>query len=245
MDIRPVKAWTNGCDTYFMQWASSWGQLWTSRQWQGFKKWYDNYQGNLTECHIPRHVKSWDESWKKFFIAYLVEKDKYCVYPKQSFTTTRPTIGTHSSIAKTYGPSSVPLYENKVRDYLFQPYEGALRYDSYFELKEYEIELDGKKIQVNFDLLCNKEFSDFNKQYYITTVANLNGKCLKSWGRLLLPFENNVILGIEGEGLYMYKVSDYNQINLTPSEKYDRRMYLTSYESLKLLLKKMLKKIFG
>ena len=30
----------DGNDVYFMQWASSWGQMWTTRQWKTFRSWY-------------------------------------------------------------------------------------------------------------------------------------------------------------------------------------------------------------
>lgn len=235
---------TNGYDTYFMQWTSSWGQLWTRPQWEAFIGWYSKHDGDLSEALIPVHVKEWKKSWKKYHIAYLVDTNKYCVYPAISFSTTRPTIGTHSDIVKFYNPLFVQLFETKQRDYIFQRSYDSLKYDCFFQIKDLEIKYEGKIITVDFDLFCDKKRCNFNHSYYITSKKNSKGSVLKSWGRYLLPFEKNVIEDIEGEGLYLFKIEDYETMKLTPTEKEDRKMFLSSSEHLMLLLNKLLKKVF-
>ena len=52
-------------DTFFIQWPSSWGQLWTKRQWHSFRSWL-SLNKSLEDINIPASVKLWTHSWKKF-----------------------------------------------------------------------------------------------------------------------------------------------------------------------------------
>lgn len=49
-------------DTYFIQWPSSWGQLWTRKQWISFREW-QKLGKNLVTLDIPDEVKyDWSHS---------------------------------------------------------------------------------------------------------------------------------------------------------------------------------------
>ena len=54
----------DGNHNYFLQSASSWGQLWTRRQWDGFRHWYaENADKGVTaDDPLPRNVISWKET---------------------------------------------------------------------------------------------------------------------------------------------------------------------------------------
>ncbi|MFQ6610522.1 MAG: glycosyltransferase family 2 protein, partial [Fidelibacterota bacterium] len=74
--------------TYFMQLPSSWGQAWTDKQWEKFRLWFDSRESALTQPNLPLYVSQWpDTSWKKIFTSYLMETNRYFVFPRRSFTT--------------------------------------------------------------------------------------------------------------------------------------------------------------
>ena len=50
-------------DVFFMQFPSSWGQAWTNKQWDLFKKWYANNCNEIKNTNkIPDNVLSWPKS---------------------------------------------------------------------------------------------------------------------------------------------------------------------------------------
>ena len=81
---RPFEPANNGYDIYLQQFAMSWGQCWTKKMWERFKKWYVvNVEEDLTKGDmLPVYISRWNsQSWLKYFMRYIVEKDKYFVYP--------------------------------------------------------------------------------------------------------------------------------------------------------------------
>ena len=88
-------------DVYFLQFPSSWGQAWTKEHWEEFRAWYDT-DPDLTDIAMPEFIKwKWPaSSWKKYFCAYLVEKNRYFVFPRGSFTTNFNDPGTHLARAE-------------------------------------------------------------------------------------------------------------------------------------------------
>ncbi|MCR5357750.1 MAG: hypothetical protein K6E63_10170, partial [Lachnospiraceae bacterium] len=93
----PFEAIDDGYDNYYMQFASSWGQAFTTAQWDGFRQWYDMHsQDDIASDDIPVNVSTWsDKSWLKYYIKYLVNTDKYFLYPRVSFTTNFGDEGEH------------------------------------------------------------------------------------------------------------------------------------------------------
>jgi hypothetical protein len=95
----PFQPLRNGYSTYPMQVPCSWGQCWSKKNWLEFMEWFSrsDHESVLKTPGLPPPVKKWPESsWKKYFSAYLVQTNKYFIYPYESFTTNcsdRP--GTH------------------------------------------------------------------------------------------------------------------------------------------------------
>lgn len=87
---RPFEPVNNGYDVYMQQFAMSWGQCWSNTMWKKFKNWYlENEQKDLTEGNVlPQYIANWNkQSWLKYYMRYIVEKDKYFVYPYFSLST--------------------------------------------------------------------------------------------------------------------------------------------------------------
>ena len=124
-----------GDDVYFMQWASSWGQLWTASQWSLFKDWYINNKLLTGYCDlVPRYVLDWPESsWKKFYIAYMCSTGKYTVFPYFGVTSPYGDDGENissGSLPVVQSPLSLRWNENtSLPDFS----RCKMRYDSYFQ----------------------------------------------------------------------------------------------------------------
>ena len=197
-----------GTDTFFMQWAASWGQLWTSSQWQSFKEWY-NKGKDIKEINIPDQVKSWSKSWKKFYIAYLVDTDRYFVYPYHSYTTLRDEGGTH--YVSDTRQNAVSLNDGRLRNsFNFSNINYIdLKYDVFFQpIKRYIfIEKLSKEIEIEFDLFGTKKNINY-KADYICSVKNADA-IIERYSNKLIPYENNLIYNELGEDLVLAKKESF------------------------------------
>jgi len=122
----------NGYDTFFMQMPSSWGQVWTPDQWDRFRTWYDN-SPSVPDSRLPAPATRWPKStsWKRAFLAYLIDTDRYFAFPNRSLTTNCGDAGEHSPRATTNFIS--PLSEGPRRWRLAPWQRDAIRYDAWFE----------------------------------------------------------------------------------------------------------------
>lgn len=130
---RPFEPEDNGADVYAMQFAMSWGQCWTKDMWRGFRAWYaDNESKDLASGDLlPRYVSSWNEkSWLKYFMRYIVETDRYFIYPMTSLTTNSSEAGEHRDVA--CNDYMVPLLHGE-REYSMPSLDSLVRYDIFFE----------------------------------------------------------------------------------------------------------------
>ncbi|MDF2668785.1 MAG: family 2 glycosyl transferase, partial [Paenibacillus sp.] len=87
-------------DVFFSQLPTSWGQVWTSRQWGSYTKWYKSQSAssidNFNHPSIPGSVKRWPStSWKKYYAKYMLEQNQYFVYPYDSLSTNFGDPGIH------------------------------------------------------------------------------------------------------------------------------------------------------
>jgi hypothetical protein len=187
-------------DTYFMQWASSRGQLWLRHHWENFKIWYNERQ-TADLNNIPHKVKLWTNSWKKYYLAYMIENDKYFVYPFVSYTNEFGEPGIH--YIEQLNVNTVNLYMDSSPKISFQPFDTAIYlYDAFFELNPQIIDLNNKKIKVDFDLNGNKDI-EFIESNYIVSSKN-NGKYINSYGSIYIPYELNILLNEKGNSFFLY-----------------------------------------
>lgn len=224
---------TNGYDTYFMQWTSSWGQMWTKSQWKEFKAWYDLHSEDITSIPIPDYVKTWSHSWKKFHIAYLVDTNKCFVYPTESYTTIQPSLGIHVKEVRLDKGYIVPLCTGFNREPVFQRYEGAIVYDCFFEIKQLKIVLNNKEIVADLNIYGDKVRENIINEYYITPHRISGVEVLKEWALFEIPMEINVLHSNEGEGLFLYESKYFEPVKLSPKEKVSFRIQLSETERLK------------
>ncbi len=199
--------------TYFVQHASSLGQIWSKKHWEGFYRWYVNNDKKLDQnLPIPDSVLRWPESsWKKYFIAYMVIHDLYFVFPKVSLTTNFSLdIGTH--ISGDNNNVQVPILFNET-SYCFAPYNTeSLKYDVYFELDSSIIKKYNNffsNFDFTVDLYGKKEISKIRSEYLISTKKCI--KKIKSFSIQMVPIELNILNNIEGYNIFFAKTKDFDK----------------------------------
>ncbi|NAS11514.1 glycosyltransferase family A protein [Poritiphilus flavus] len=193
-----------GGDTYFMQWAASWGQLWTDQQWKKFRNWYV-HDMDLQSINIPDEVKNWKHSWKKYYIGYLVENDLYYVYPYSSYTTVREYVseesGTHHKTEMR--TNNVALSERIIkRNFAFSGFEhDIIKYDVFFQPVKQKVfvkELN-KTLELEFDLFGTKKEKNIRAEYLVSTKSIPDKDRLAAFSNKLIPYEDNLLLYEKGD----------------------------------------------
>lgn len=222
---RPFIPDYNGFDAYMMQFAQSWGQCWTKSMWLGFKKWYtENENADLgRDSALPAYIASWNtQSWLKYFMRYLVETNKYFVYPYVSLSTNASDVGEHNTNANN--DYQVPLLAGR-KSYRLPAFCEAVRYDVYFERQGIEdcifIEYKGKKI---LDLYGQKK--DFSGAKYLISTQSLPYKTERSFQIKFRPHEQNCFRPENGEDVFLYNLTEKGEKpvpNATNMIRYDVR----------------------
>lgn len=194
----------DGYDVYFSTLACSWGQSWSAAQWVGFASWYEKNESMdlRNDATIPPDVRIWpDTSWKKYFIKYLAQNQKYFVYPRISYSTNFGDRGQHHEGTKTF---QVPLSVGKKELKFPKLEDSGSRYDVYCELERdclsFYVE-DLKNYDLTVDLFGMKHMSSIDTKYVITRQDC--SQAIKSYGLELKPHEMNVIDSIRGSDLVL------------------------------------------
>lgn len=223
-------------DNYFMQWPSSWGQLWTRNQWKGFRKWLA-LDKDITMINIPTSVKEWTFSWKKFYVAYLVDTDKYFVYPYVSFTNEFGTAGIH--YMGRSNTNTVNLFMGKDVAYNFRDFspQSMFNYDVFFELHDCQLSIGGVSYKVCFDTYANKEANNLTAEYVFT--SRVQPKAIKTFGHSHIPFEYNLLKNVDGDFFYLVRKEYFVETGFELEKKVTMRMQLSGREMLKLVSKKV------
>lgn len=191
-------------DTYLGQYSITWGQCWTKKWWNNFKEWYNKHEDKLEyNPNIPSNINRWsDKSWGKYFVNYIVEKNKYYVIPRISYSTNCSDVGEHVKISENV--HQVRLMNGAVENYVFAPIEKAQKYDIFFESKKLkskfkeEIQKEGVIIDL-FGIGRN-----VGKSRYILTTLELPYTIVESYGLQLRPYEMNIINNIPGNEIFLY-----------------------------------------
>jgi len=110
---------------YFMQVPCSWGQAWLKEHWSAFESWYSTNLENEynDDPTLPANIVYWPAtSWKKYFFKYMVEHDKYFVYPTCSYATNFGDKGQHHTGSNLF---QVPIQLGRIENYIFNSFEAS------------------------------------------------------------------------------------------------------------------------
>lgn len=195
----PFLEYEDGGDTFFLQYAQSWGQIWIREKWEQFIEWYENGgYDKMNPSLIPVNVRNWKNSWLKFHIAYCIDQNKYFVYPRTSLTTNFSDVGTHSTYSST--KVQVRLQNDTSKKWVFKRInETSAVYDAFYEnIKLAEI-IDRPEVCIN--LYGAKSCKDST---LMLTRKVLPYSILQSWGLCLRPMEANIFNNIPGKDIFLY-----------------------------------------
>lgn len=190
-------------DTYFFQFAQSWGQIWLKKQWFAFRQWLKNNAGEVeVAADIPPNVSQWpDNSWLKYHIKYCIRENKYFVYPYASLTSCFSDIGEHQKRVNTI--YQVPISTQKREKWNFAPFhESAIKYDAFFERQGLGRIIGIPDDELLIDLYGTKK--DNGRQRYIITTKSYPYQILESYGLQLRPHEVNVEVRNPGNDIFLY-----------------------------------------
>jgi hypothetical protein len=239
---RPFHPEKRKYDTYFMQFAQSWGQIWMRDQWFEFKKWYDKNQGNISQSDdIPHMVTDWpDTSWLKYHITYCIKNNKYFVYPYDSLTTNFTDVGQHCKDKNKI--FQVPLTYTASESYNFPNYgkEDAVYYDGFFERQ-----FIGKYFGIDDESLCVDIYAGKvnREKRYLLSSKKLNYKIISSYALELKPHELNAVLKVEGNDIYLYDTSEIDKNIFYGDEDLVKWYYDSRTYDNKVIVKMLLDKI--
>lgn len=219
-------------DTFFMQMAQSWGQIWLKRQWKEFYNWYlENSEKDVfTDLHIPEAIKKWgNSSWLKYHTAYCVLRNKFFVYPYNALTTCFMDVGAHTKYNDR--TSQVALHPDTKGSYYFADFdEKAVKYDVFYERMDMEkciFELTENK-RVCMDLYGDKYQYD-GYTHLLTTKEYIGLEPLQSYAFQLKPQELNVVYAISGDDIHLYDIQNIDLASLTVKNiKWKRLEYFSS-----------------
>ncbi len=202
---------------YFMKLVCSWGQAWTKKQWQEFKKWYSKTDPSIIEQsgNLPDNINEWSHcSWKKFFNAYIQESEKYFVYPYSSFSThCGDEEGEH--IKEAGNLFQVPLSgrDPKNEGFKFAEFgKHPIKYDMHMEQCGEFINtlLDVDKDNIAVDLYGTKSVEELQEREYILSSKKFRDP-IKSFPLQFKPIELNIQFeSYNGDPpfFYLYKTED-------------------------------------
>lgn len=214
----PFTAISDPYDNWYFQFAQSWGQAVSYEQWKGFKEWLKDNDGKDTSAvNVPENVSTWSEkSWLKYHIKYLIETDKYFLYPTISYTTNFSDEGTHAK--EMVNDLQVPMSGRRGNvPFRFAEIEETRSvYDAFFEnvlLKDEMLEIIGdeseseesggvSRDEISIDLYGYKVFPE-NVRFALSSQA-LPNKRIVGFARRLRPIDENIFLKLEGNDFYLY-----------------------------------------
>lgn len=200
LPFTPIK---NEYDSYFMNCAMSWGEVWMRDSWNLFYNWYLHHEDFTTVPHLPTRLCRWNKkSWLKYHTRYCIEENKYFVHPYVSLSSNFGDVGEHNSEGG-HTAYQVELQQGMKKNYAFPEFGSkAVYYDGFFENKAlYE------HFGMTSDNLCidlqGEWRNRLNKRYWLTTEVK-NYRIVKSYGLNFRPLELNVLLENDGSQIFLY-----------------------------------------
>lgn len=216
MNNLPFIPLNEGTDVYFMQYACSWGQIWTKQKWNQFFRWYEeNKNMNFNELTIPNNIKNWGEkSWLKFHIVYTILNNKFFVYPHIGLTTNFSDTGTHNQISSFAYQCTLYIKPDDAFKFRFIDFRKANNvYDAYFEnIKMNKLMSISEKIES--DIYGEKSTVNFDTNHYLLSTNKYDYKILKNYALQMYPYEQNIINNIAGNDIILYDLSKKEKNNL-------------------------------
>lgn len=194
-----------GYDVFLMQDVCTWGQCFTLNMWSLFKKWLDLHDEEYIEnIDMPSIIKNWTRAWSKYYNAYVVDTNKFVLYPNISLTTNFSDSGEHG------GDNNTGVQVNLLQDdfqYRLANFDLLDKYDIYSNnLCLYDC-LGLSSSETSLDIYGFRDSSSYKR--YILTTRQLPFVAIKSFALNMRPIELNVVYNVSGTGLFLYDSTQY------------------------------------
>ncbi|GGK05624.1 hypothetical protein [Pseudomonas matsuisoli] len=218
-------------ETYFLQLAASWGQVWSRENWRGFRQWLSEHGTDISNVKgIPPDIRAWPESsWLKLHTTYLITHDLYFAYPYSSLTTNFGDPGQHMNISSSR--YQVPIRQ-QATDYQMGNFDDSLAiYDAYFELAPESLKRLNPRLR-NYDFEVNlygtKECGNALQLTRTQSRGELN------FALSMKPMELSIAHNIEGEGIGLVRQPVHAP--QTAESEYELYRFFYKFPTLKLIL---------
>lgn len=205
---RPFTPYLDEGDVFFMQIAWFQGQAYTKTQWQAFREWYATAARRVT-AHDQMHelFQTFPETdWFPIKSKYLVQTNRFYVFPRESLTTNFGDEGTHVQGTSFF---QVPLQTRRPH-FRWQRWEDALAvYDSFQEILPDRLKRLVEPLrpyELTVDLNGTRSLANMRTEYVLTT--QLCRQAELSFALVLRPPEANVVEGIAGQDICLARTAD-------------------------------------
>lgn len=232
----PFEPMQSGYDVLKIQATCSWGECWNKRMWSEFRRaLIEITDDKIQKCDMPRQIKNWTRAWSKYFYTYIIENDKYVLYPNVSQTTNFNDAGGEHGSSGTF--VQVSLLQNPI-DYRMPDEIKLTTYDVYYNNKGIYESIGIKEDELCLDLYG---FNDNIKgKRYILSSKYLPYSIIKSFGIEMRPLEMNILQNIEGWGIFLYDTSILTKQECKGYSRYLIDYFLKGFD-FKLLTKESLR----
>jgi len=198
-------------DVFFAQFCVLHGFIISDKMWASFEQWFE-YPANQKfskEDNIHTFFKKMDNQseWFHFFTNFLIKSKKYIIYPREAYCVHFQEVGTHFNKTGIWFQNPLQYFK---QDFNFKHLsESKVRYDSFLELEPEIIKSLNPEIS-NFDFeidfYASKSSENVKSEYVLTSRPVKNS--VFSFGKVMKPFEMNIIEKIHGKELHLAKKSD-------------------------------------
>ncbi|MCB9959995.1 MAG: hypothetical protein H6843_15465 [Rhodospirillaceae bacterium] len=231
--LQPFRPLATGDDAYFQALPCSYGQAWSRRHWQGFRDWYARHpHPDLRGPAIPTNVKAWsDRSWKKLFLAYMIEAGKYFVYPTVSLTTNFGDSGANYKRSVNYW--QVPIRSDAVEPAFRFPIfsqRGPCIYDAWCEAESEWLRAACNGLadfDFTVDLYGTRPRAAVATPHVLTVRRVRRSVC--GYGLTMVPREANAIYAVDGGAIALAETADVDFRTAFVSATLRERRYAHSY----------------
>ena len=207
----PFTPYLDDGDTFFMQIAWFQGQAYTQKQWSAFRAWRETAVSQILptdKMHELFHTFPTTD-WFPLKTKYLVQTDRFYVFPRESLSTNFGDSGTHVRGTSFF---QVPL-QTRRSSFRFQPLAEAVAvYDSFQEmLPERVNRLTDRFAAYDFtvDLHGTRSLANIPTKFVLTTQEVRQP--LATFGLEMRPFLANVIHNQPGTGISFGRTADLDQ----------------------------------
>lgn len=216
--LAPFYPLADGYSNYFLQLPSSWGQVFTAQQWQSFALWYDNNKTSNNDI-LPEYIAVWgSKSWKKHFVQYMIEQEKYFVFPKIAYSTNCGDPGVNTDRQGLY---QVQLANSPPQSHFSILEQSTAVYDTYFEMLPDRLSRIAPTLTAHnytVDLYGTKDLGKISRPFLLSSKPC--HKPILTYGNIMPEAIQNICTGIEGTFYSLGNTIDFTEADIDPLRFY-------------------------